>query len=173
MIISSRRNLFSLLGFSDEQSPSLQGLLSSFKDPFESHSDPPFPGAGLSQVRDRLWVPPPHDAEQVFQFPNWDHLPSTESQNQHSWYLYVKERSVFKYLDIFFGNKSPLFAQTRVACFPFLPFWEHFPFLPLKQGLPFLKFRAFVSLISNSLHAALHFSVVIIFDPPVHRLPKK
>ena len=69
--------------------------------------------------------------------------------------------------------KLPLSEQTRMAFFPFLPFWEHFLFPPLKHGLLSLKFFGFVNWIPNSVHADLHSSMPVIFDPPVHCLCKK
>ena len=167
-----------LVELSDEQSRSLQARLSSPEDPLESHSAPPFSGAGLSQVRVLLWLPPPHVAEQVSHFPHRDHLPST-SRKRHKVgkiikYIYCL---LYKYssctIEIIFCSKLPLSVQTKKAFFPFLPFWEHFLFPPLKHSLPSLKFFAFVNSISKSLHAALHSSMPVIFDPPVHRLSKK
>ena len=55
----------------------LQGRVCSAIEPSESHSLPPFCGAGLLQVRVRVLIPLPHDTEQVPHFPHRDHLPST------------------------------------------------------------------------------------------------
>ena len=167
-----------LVELSDEQSCSLQGWLSSPKDPLESHSAPPFSGAGLSQVRVLLWVPPSHVAEQVPHLPHRDHLPSTAWKN-------IKLENLLNISIIYHINiscstyailsciKLPLSVQTRMAFFPFLPFWEHFLFPPLKHGLLSLKFFGFVNWIPNSVHADLHSSMPVIFDPPVHCLCKK
>lgn len=59
------------------QAPGLQAC-GSLTSP--TQSAPPFAGAGLVHVRERLWVPAPQVVEQVPHDSQLDHSPSTMSQ---------------------------------------------------------------------------------------------